>query len=283
MKNLLHVLVLGVALFSASVNAADIDSTKLNKWNPTAAVGLNISQLALSNWTQGGENSIAYIFNSTAGMDYFSSNWNFRNNLKLAYGRTKLGGDDYRTNDNELYLESVVSKNIGWAIDPFFSNNLRTAVAPGYNYKLTPAPKIADFFDPAYLTQSLGFTYDKLYSLKTRIGVAVQEIITNKMVVYADDPNTAKIEKIKVDTGIESVTEGEYTLMQNLSYKTNLRLFSTFKTLDIWDIRWDNAFIAKVNDYINVNISALVVYEKKQSPKTQLKEGFMLGILYTIM
>lgn len=283
MKNLWHVLILFISLLSISIQAADIDSTKLNKWNPTSAAGLNISQLALSNWTQGGENSLAWVFNTTAGMDYLSLDWNFRNNLKIAYGRTKLGSADFRTNDNELYLESVLSKNIGWQIDPFFSNNLRTAVSSGYNYKLLPSPKIADFFDPAYLTQSLGFTYDKLQSLKTRIGVAIQEIITSKMNFYSDDPTTAKVEKIKVDTGIESVTEGEYTLMQNLAYKSNLRLFSTFKTMDIWDIRWDNSIVAKVNDYINVNISALVVYEKKQSPRTQLKQSLMLGILYTIM
>lgn len=283
MKKFLYLIIFALVCLTMNISAADIDSTKLNKWNPASVIGLNISQLALSNWTQGGENSLAYIFNSNMGMDYFSLDWNFRNNLKLAFGRTKLGGADYRTIDNELYLESVLSKNIGWKIDPYFSNNLRTAVAPGYNYKDPTTPKIADFFDPAYLTQSVGFTYNKLENLKTRLGVAVQEIITNKMTYYSDDPVTQKIEKLKVDTGIESVTEGEFTLMQNLGYKSNLRLFSTFKNLDVWDIRWDNSIVAKVNDYVNVNFSALLVYEKRQSPKTQLKEGLMLGILYTIM
>ena len=76
--------------------------------------------------------------------------------MKLAYGRTKLGSSNYKTNDNELYLESVVSRNIGWAIDPYFSNTVRTALAPGFNYETDPATEIANFFDPGYLTQSLG-------------------------------------------------------------------------------------------------------------------------------
>lgn len=142
------------------------DSVFAPFWTPSAIAGLNISQLALSNWTQGGDNSLTWTITGNLGYNYRSMTWNFFNNLKLAYGRTKLGTQDFRTNDNEFYLESVLSVKVGWPVDPFFSNTVRTTVAPGYNYNNNQATEIANFFDPGYVTQSLGFTYDRLYNFK---------------------------------------------------------------------------------------------------------------------
>ncbi|MFZ0455463.1 MAG: DUF3078 domain-containing protein [Ignavibacteriaceae bacterium] len=259
------------------------DSIKLNTWLPTAAVGLNISQLALSNWTQGGENSITYTFNGTGGLLYKSTGWTFSNNLKFAYGRTKLGGTDFRTNDNELYLESVISKNIGWVVAPYFSNTVRSPLGVGYTYATDPPAEIAAFFDPGYVSQSVGFTYQKEQVFNTRLGIAVQETFTSKNTQFSDDPSTPNIEKFKAETGLESVTNGEYVLAQNMLFKSSLRLFSRFKTLDVWDVRWDNSIVAKINDYLNTSLSYLLIYQKDQSVKTQMKEGLQLGINYTIL
>ncbi len=270
-------------LFLTHINFAQEDSVKLYKWTPIAVVGLNLSQLALSNWSQGGENALAVTFLGTGGLKYYTQSWKFRNDLKLAYGRTKLGNQDYRTTDNELYLESVLSYQIGWVVDPYISNTVRSAIGTGYKYDADSNYAIAGFFDPGYVTQSIGFTYDKLEGFTTRAGFAVQETFTNKYNQYADDPETPEIEKTKVETGIESVTTAELTLQQNLLYKSNLRLFSRFESMDVWDVRWDNSFIAKINDYLNVNLSFLMIYQKDQSVKTQVKEALQLGLTYTLL
>ncbi len=282
MKNKLS-LTLALIIFFTFYIYSQQDSVKMNTWLPTAAAGLNISQLALSNWTQGGENSITYTFNGTGGLLYKSIGWTFKNNLKFAYGRTKLSGSDFRTNDNEFYLESVISKNISWAIEPYFSNTVRTPIGAAYSYDADPPTRIAAFFDPGYLSQSIGFTYQKEKGFDTRLGIAVQETFTRNNTKFSDDPATDKVEKFKAETGIESVTNGEYVLAQNMLFKSSLRLFSRFKTLDVWDIRWDNTIIAKINDYLNTSLSYLLIYQKDQSAKTQMKEGLQLGINYTIL
>ena len=274
---------IAILFFFVQSNNAQTDSIPLYTWTPAAVVGINLSQVALSNWTQGGDNAVAISFLGTGGLKYYTMDWKFKNDLKIAYGRTKLGSQDYRTTDNELYLESVLSYNIGWAVDPYVSNILRTSVGTGYDYKQDPIVATAGFFDPGYLTQSIGFTYNKLESFTTRLGFAVQETFTNKYTQYSDDPNTTAIEKSKVETGLESVTTAEFSVQQNLLYKSNLRLFSRFESLDVWDVRWDNAFIAKLNDYLNVNLAVLLIYQKDQSPKTQVKEALQVGITYTLL
>jgi hypothetical protein len=282
MKVKLSIILLCVFFISQFLLAQE-DSIKLYTWTPLAVVGINLSQVALSNWTQGGENALAVSFIGAGGLKYYTESWKFKNDLRLAYGRTKLGSQDFRTTDNELYLESVLSYNIGWAIDPYISNNVRSALGTGYDYGQDSVIAIAGFFDPGYVTQSIGFTYNKLENFTTRLGFAVQETFTNKYNQYADDPATTKVEKTKVETGLESVTTAEFSLQENLLYKSNLRLFSRFESLDVWDIRWGNAVVAKINDYLNVNLAFLLIYQKDQSPKTQIKEALQVGFTYRLL
>lgn len=258
--------------------------TLLYDWVPEAAIGLNINQIALSNWTSGGDNAISWTLSGNVGLKNITTEWGFINNLSLAYGRTKLGGSDFRTNDNTFYFESLLFKKINWAVDPFFSVSARTALTRGYDYKVTPPSPSADFWDPGYLTQSMGFVYNRVTGFTTRLGVALQEVFTNNFdTLYNSDPKTGEVKKIIVDSGIESVSTAEYSFAENLLYKGNLRLFTRFKSLDVWDVRWENAIVAKINDFLNVNVTYLFLYEKAQSPTAQMKESLQLGFLFRLL
>lgn len=278
------VLILFLSFIISGLIYGNVDSASIGKWHPKAIAGLNVSQLSLTNWAKGGDNSFTWTLTGDLGYDFLSSNWNFKNTLKFAFGRTKLGSEEFKTNDNELFIESVLSKNIGWVVDPYFSNTIRTSITEGYDYKLTPALKIADFFDPGYIIQSIGFTYDQDKIIQTRLGIAFQEIFANNQsLLYTNDKETTEIEKFKFETGFESVTSLALNVDDNLQFKSSLRLFSRFESLDVWDVRWDNSFVAKVNSYINVNLNVLLVYEKNVTPLTQLKQALQLGIVYTFI
>jgi hypothetical protein len=179
-------------------------------------------------------------------------------------------------------LETVLAYKYGWAVDPYVSNSIRTVLAKGYDYEQDPKVEISKFFDPGYITQSVGFTYEKLKNIKTRLGIGFQETITDEHPRYSDDPETSKIENFKFETGIESVTEANVSLQDNLLYTSKLRLFGRFEDLNVWDVRWDNTITAKINNYVNVNLNVLLIYDKTQSVKTQLKEALQLGITYTL-
>jgi hypothetical protein len=261
---------------------AQADSADFGKWIPKGVAGVNVSQIAFSNWTQGGENSITWTSYGNFGLSFETMNWNFTNELKLAFGRSKLGDQEFRTNNNEFFLETVLAYKYGWAVDPYVSNSIRTVLAKGYDYEQDPKVEISKFFDPGYITQSVGFTYEKLKNIKTRLGIGFQETITDEHPRYSDDPETSKIENFKFETGIESVTEANVSLQDNLLYTSKLRLFGRFEDLNVWDVRWDNTITAKINNYVNVNLNVLLIYDKTQSVKTQLKEALQLGITYTL-
>ena len=277
------ILILLFSPFLAVTLASNDTIITPSNWEYKAKSSFNISQIAFKDWAQGGSNTLTWLvlFNSSA--NYSDSIIGFRNTLKVSYGRTKIEDEGFKTNDNELFLESIFSRKFGWAIDPFFSFSLRTPITKGYSYKKLPPVKISNFFDPGYLTQTVGFTYDKFSYIKTRLGLALKQTFTDEFRNYSDNPATKdKIEKFKLETGFECVTDSELKIDTNILFKTSLRLFTTFDNLDVWDVRWDNSITAKINSYMNVNFNFLVLYEKNQSFRTQIKESLLLGITYTL-
>ena len=269
-------------VFTAVIYGQKPDST-LNRWIPSMVTGLNISQITFKDWIQGGANSLTWTVTGDLSVLRKSENWNLSSRLKATYGRTSISGSDFRTNNNDFYFDIVAALKLGWAVDPFFSNTVRTQLTAGYNYAVTPAVQISDFFDPGYITQSIGFTYDKMKFFKSRLGIASQEVFTDKYTKVTDKPLTTKVERFKFETGVESVTDGEIKLDGNIVFKSLLRLFTRFESLDVWDVRWDSTIIAKVNSWLNVNFAYLLIYEKAQSVRTQMKEALQVGIVYTVL
>ncbi len=284
MKKLFIILFLALSYLSMTAQPVD---TVISNWTNKGVVSLNISQISFTDWTQGGDNAITYTFMGDFAFNYAKELWTFKNSLKIAYGQTKMAEEDYKTNNNELYVESVYSRNIGIWVDPFVSNLIRSAVAPGYKYPTATdtfgIEKIADLFDPGYISQSIGLGINKSEIIQTRIGVGFQEVITNRFRQYSDDPSTPdKKEAFKFETGVESVTDFNWNFMKNMNLKSKLRLFSRFESFDVWDVRWDNVLSAQVNKYIVVNLNVLVIYEKNQSLRTQIKEALQIGITYSL-
>ncbi len=268
----------------SSAKNAKLKNDSSRVWIPTMVTGLNISQIAFSNWTQRGSNAFTWTVTGKVGLDYKSDGWLLRNRAKAAYGRTKLGGQGYITNDNELFLENVLSYSAGWATDPFFSNTVITTLTKGYNYNSGTPILIADFFDPGYVIQSLGFSYGKLKFVATRLWLAPQEVFANKHREYTDNPKTPdKVEAFKLETGFESVSQTKVHVADNILLTSGVRLFTRFENLTVWDVRWDNVIAAKVNSFINVNFNYQLVYQKDQSRTTQMKEGLQLGVVYTVL
>jgi len=67
-----------------------------------------------------------------------------------------------------------------------------------------------------------------------------------------------------------------------LNEKTKLSLFGRFEDFAWWDVYWDNTLTAKVNSWLNVNLSVTVVYNRIETVKTQMKEALQIGLTYTI-
>jgi hypothetical protein len=281
---IIHVLLIAF-LLTVAVHAQDEGEEKKDTlWTPNGIIGLNLSQVAFENWSQGGENSIAFNLFTLLGLDYIGDPWKWKNTLKVTYGRTKVGDQEYRTNDNEIFFESLLIHHVNWEVSPYVGLTARTAVTKGFDYSVDPAMQIVDFLDPAYLTQGLGFIYDKIDNFSFRLGIGFkQTFASDYSLLYTDDPATTnEVEDFKFESGIESVTTYQVKFLENMEYFTYLRLFGRFEDISVWDVRWDNILVAKINDYFNVNFNLLLIYDVDETLKTQIKEALQLGVSFNL-
>jgi len=76
--------ILLLILFFSTVLLAegnDKGEKKDTLWTPKGLIGLNLSQIAFSNWTQGGDNSLSFTFFTILGLDYIGFPWKWTNTL----------------------------------------------------------------------------------------------------------------------------------------------------------------------------------------------------------
>jgi len=281
----LFVLLFGLSALTASAQPAD--TTRVKKpWTHSVVSGLNLTQVSFNdNWAQGGENALAYALslNGKSANDLAKTNWT--TSYKFAFGQTKLGSQGIRKTDDKIDLESTLIYKVGAYINPYVAATFKTQFAKGFEYSPDPDSAVSKFFDPAYLTQSAGLGYQPIPQIKTRLGVALREVITSEFNVYADDPKTlAEVEKTRVAGGLESVTEVAWQLQSNLLFTGKLELFDAFNNFDIIIMRSDNTLAAKVSKYVTVNLNVQLLKEPPVAGgKIQIKETLGLGLSYTFL
>lgn len=272
-----------VIVIAFSAKPQEKPDSMLYKWNPSLTAGLNFSQVSFSDWAKGGENAVSWNTFANFGLEYKTEHWLFKNQLRVIYGRTQAGDQPNKQSENEIFMENVLARDLGWIFKFAASNTFLTQITTGYNYKVDPAVEISNFFDPAYITQGIGLLYDKSEFVQSRLDIAAREIISNKFFQEADDPLTQEVEKFKFDLGLNSVTDLKIPVAQNVLYVSKLSLFSPFKKLDIWDVRWENLITAQINKWLATNLNWVVVYDEDQIKRTQVRQAFQLGLVFSIL
>jgi hypothetical protein len=265
--------------------AAQQDSAKAPAgWKHTMVAGLNLSQVGFTDWAQGGDNALSWtgLLDGKSVSDQLTTTW--ATTYKFAFGQARLAAQGIRKTEDKIDLETVLTYKLGTLINPYAAATVKTQFAPGYTYSATgTATEVSRFWDPGYLTQSLGAGYQPAPEVKTRLGVALRESFASTYFAYTDDPATTAIEKSRVEGGMESVTDVEWHFAQNMVLTSKIELFAPFVTFDEVVVRNDNMIAAKVNEYIAVTFSLTIIHEPRISRRTQLKEVLSLGLTYALL
>ncbi len=254
-------------------------------WFHNVVAGLTMTQVAFKDWTQGGENALSYTVSLDGKSLMKETVLEWINSYKIAFGQTRLGTQGLRKTDDKIDLESVLTYKLGPNVNPYGAATLKSQFATGYKYDQQSGIKtpLSRFFDPAYLTQSLGVVYQPYPEVKTRIGAGFREVITSLYTQFADDPRTPQIEKTSVSGGFESVTNIEWKFADNLLFTAKLELFSPFQKLNEAVVRSDNSITAKVNKYVSVIVNVQFINDRRVNLRTQVKETLGLGLTYTVL
>ncbi len=252
-----------------------------NGWNPYMVSAVLLTQSSYKDWAKGGENSLAWTLNHDGLFVYRRNRFFMLIEFKTAFGQSKLGGQQIRKTEDRLQLETTLRFQVKKYLTPFVSNLIQTQFAPGYRYGNNPATgteireQISNFWDPAYVYQSLGLITLPAKGVSIRLGVAVREIFTRKFHNYSGG-NWAQI-----DSGLELVYDFNRKVAQNTLVKSNFRLYSTFKDFQEVNVVWDNQLILKINKLFSANAKALLIYDPEVVKTMQIQEILGIGINYS--
>lgn len=276
--------------FSAAAQKAD--TTKA--WTRGAKASLSFTQVSLTNWAAGGENSFGgnSFLNLFANLKQGKTTWD--NSLDMAYGLIKLGDAKIRKSDDKIDLVSklghnVIHKNL------FLSANLsfKTQFTEGFNYP-NDSVIISNFLSPAYLMLGLGLDYKpyKFLSISFLPLTGRLTIVNDKVLsdagAYGVDPG----KKTRPEFGAAFKATIDKDIATNVSLKSKLELFSNYidRPQNI-DLNWEALMILKVNKYISTHIGFHTIYDHdiqitdkdgNTGPRTQFKQTFGVGLTYSV-
>lgn len=274
-----------VLLFSPIIGVAQTDTVKAPEygWKHGMVAGLTLSQIGFTNWSAGGDNALSWALSLDGKSVSDHENTNWTNTYKFGFGQARISDAGLRKTDDKIELESILTYKFNQYINPYAALTFKSQFAPGYKYD-TPSKgidqRVSGFFDPAYLTQSVGAGWQATKEVKTRAGIALRETFSDKY-GYADDPKTPGRETSKVEGGLESVTDVDWIIAENILFTSKLELFAPLNNIDRVDIRSDNKLTMTVNKYITA-IFSVQLLNLSPFPRTQIKEVIAIGFTYNV-
>ncbi len=290
MKRLLFILA-AFCWFGTSSFAQDTDTTY---WKKDFRAGTNFNQASFSdNWTGGGVNSIGLnAFLNYLG-NYKRKNHTWALETDLAYGVLKNEGQSSRKSVDRMFLDIKYGRNFSSKWSFYASTALLSQFAPGYEYDVvidevtgeTDDILISDLFAPAFITTSLGFEYVPNDFFKLRIGpfsprfTIVNNDELSDIGAYGVDPG----EKLRQEwLALQLVADFNKDIAENLNLKWKYMMFANYEELegDKIDHRLDLMITAKVNNFVDVGLGAIMIYDYDQIDEVQFSQALNLGVVY---
>lgn len=264
-------------------------------WTFNGVSSLNFSQMSLTNWAAGGENSVSGNAMVNLNANYMSKDENvsWTNELTLGYGLMKQGADNVRKTDDKIDFASKFGYKASkkWYYSGLLS--FKTQFTEGYANPGTPEQtKISNFLAPGYINLSLGMDFKPNKSFTMLVAP-----LTGKVTIVGDEDLSGSFgvpvgETVRSEFGgyvkIAYATE----LMKNVKLNTKIDLFSNYlENPQYVDVNFDLILSFKVNDYISASFISQMIYDRdiqfaiegssETEAKIQFKELFGLGLTYS--
>ena len=275
--------------------------------------GLNINQLALSNWAAGGENTFAgKAFASFTLLDHKKT---FEQKLigNFAFGIARFASKGIEKQDDKIDLTYSLSRNsmTQWNLSSIVTFN--TQFANGYKYP-NDSTVISTFFAPAYLTLSIGCSYktkDERFQIYMSPVAGKVTFVMNQELAdkgafgvkkgyYDQDSIWIPGEHIAPAIGVNFIINYKRSIGKNITYTTLLNTFYNYierhddDRLPI-DVNWENTLNFMITKYISTILFVHLKYDHNTTfpvyddiegvqtvvdnvPKLQFKES--LGIAF---
>jgi hypothetical protein len=271
------ILLITIQLFSQTT---PVDTS----WKKGGFIGINFNQVSLSNWQQGGDNSVAAAGTFNLFANYLKGKADWQNTLDLAYSMVQTGTDDLKKSDDKIDFTSKYSRHFAekWLYSILL--NFKSQFAVGYNYPNDSIPT-SKFMSPGYVTISPGITYKPIEYFEVLLSPATAKwtFVTDAFLSDAGEYGVAPGETVRSEFGAYMNLKFKKDIFENVNLTTKLELFNNYTDKDKnnakkVDVNWENTLLMKVNSFITATVYTQLIYDANIVEKTQFKESIGVGL-----
>jgi hypothetical protein len=267
-------------------------------WRRGGLLSLNFSQVSLTNWAAGGQNSVAgnAIVNYFANYKSGKNAWD--NFADLGYGLLMQGKKGkWLKSDDKIELGTKYGRKA--SKDWYYSAlaNFRSQFTPGYNYP-NDSTVISKFFAPAYLTLALGMDYkpNDYFSLFLSPASVRFIFVMDKALSDSGAFGVDRGKKLRTEAGAYIKAAFKKDINASMNLQTSLDLFSNYldKPGNV-DVNWQMLLAIKISKFLSASLSTQLLYDDNTKivfykadnitvdhvgPGVQFKEVIGIGFAY---
>ncbi len=235
-------------------------------WNYAFFSAFTLNQTHFSqNWSRGGESSLAGNLDVKVNVDYTHKEKKIRwsNEGRLRYGAIRTEEHGFRTNTDNLEINSKFNTDLRDKLDFSSVFYFKTQVARGYNYP-NDEEVVSRFLNPGAFTVGLGVEYkpyDKTslnFSPLSYRNTFVLDTARISQITHGIDPD----KRSRQELGGQLVIKNDITILDGLNIVNSIRLFSGYldepKNVDVdWEINVEK----QISWFFKVSLNLHLLYD----------------------
>ena len=234
-------------------------------WDYDLTSSFVLNQTYLSNWTKGGESSLATMLDITGGAIYNNkaANTEWISSLRVNIGALHTQEKGLRKNNDLIELNSKFNRNASGKFGFSASFYMKSQVAKGKNYP-NDSVVVSKFLNPASLTLGLGAEYKPFKN--TSLNVAPLSYKNTFVLDTAQIDQTqhgiSKDKRSKQELGTQVVFYNKFTAIEDLVVTNRLRMFSNYldKPQNV-DVDWEMQLDRKINWFFTIRLNIHLIYD----------------------
>lgn len=258
-----------------SIRKAKIENTF---WYSFNNFGLNMSEVAFSNWEAGGINSISILADAKFRRRFVKEKYFWDNELLVNYGVNIRENEQMQKTDDRLVINSTfgykASEKSHWYYSAKFSFN--SQFANGFKYP-NRKERISKFMAPAYIFIGVGGEYapkgKDLMIFTSPITLKSTFVLDQKLAdkgafgvepaLYDSQKKLIKHgKKISSEVGILVSGHWNTKVYQNMNLTNRFSFYSRYdKNFGNIDVDWEANLQMKINDYVQAKLGFHIKYD----------------------
>ena len=285
MRYLIIILITSVNIYSQEIVEKD------SLWTKRGNVAVLLNQTGFSDWVGGGTNNFSGTIKFDYEWEYRNKGWDWLSNVESAFGLAKYKNAPFaRKIDDRILIQSIVGKEFtrNLSFSAFF--NFTSQIGNGYKYKKDDDNNeirelTTRIFSPAYFQIGSGFLWKKDEKLWVNYSpIASRLILVSKNFTdglsenesyFGVSPNKSS----RYELGANLTFHSEGSLLENVNYKQDLKLFSNYlEDASNIDLDYLAQIEINVNPLLSTQLIFQLIYDDNAVSRLQVREVFGVGV-----